>query len=71
MLKTSLCFGPYFNSLKHKYETRNASSFVGESVAIITADKLLLHTHKSKMGWSETHRCVLGVTCNKPISHPL
>ena len=40
---------------------------ISVTVAIIMVDKWL---NESKMGWSETRRCVLGVTCTKPMRVP-
>ena len=44
-----------------QWEARNVRNFLGGSLA------LLLLCRRLNYSWSETRRCVLGVTCNKPM----
>ena len=72
-MKSSKNCGPYFNGLKRKWGAPNGSSFVGGSLALLLLYRRIKDScarHKSKMGWPDIRRCILGVTCNKPMRVP-
>ena len=52
---------------------QSRSSFVGGSTAMLLSWRRINGScarRKSKKGWAETRRCVLGLTCNKPMRVP-